>query len=781
MTINRTNPSTPSSAATTFSHSSLLASSPNSTAAEFSASSSQPPLPPASRPPLSSRATSTTLYPDSQSSSSFRPSVSRMRSRGRSITATDPSLLLSTSSPSHPSFLPSQSSASTTHHQSPSQRASPLPSVGLNPSIYPRSRAPTLSVLPSSTRQFESIEDEPDTPSRPRDADTWIKPKNPNQPTHGRGRSLSLGVQPLKNPPSSKRQSPANGPRSTTTSTAHKHGPPKRSKPWGESLFGFSNASVGNLGIGTNSRDQLWRYPEESDTEHSPTDRLESYHHQDGSDSSDIDSDEENASGSQDGSEASLRIRVQQHGSNLHLPLIPFNSLPRRPTLTFTSSSTTLLSNPPETDQNASSSHQTSYFYDDQNAFPPSLPTPALSSSSLSSYNFRPAHSRSSIDLVRNGDSLNEVTTTVSTARRVTTRELRQLAKGMIPTLIAIAIAFLCSFGIVIGLLRGLPIPPSFEGRIPKSSADIQLVSSAINRYMEHSTSGYLHTMLALGLAGVWTHAWSVPGSVVLNVLLGALLPAVPAVFFLTCSTTLGGFCSYLLSRPLSPLITLLFPTQLAVVRASIASPGLSTNAGGSKQTGFGSGPWRKLFVMRATGLVPWSGMNVACGVVGVRWDVFCGTFAAGSLSWNYVTSQVGALLMQISQPTNPSSDPQDPAPSESITSLLRDPSIIIKLVALSLLSLVPVLLKPKTTVTVQDGRGPPIETSASAGWWALPLLTRMGRGRGAAGMLGILQRSIGSIGAMASKWMGVDWMRGMEEGSTNSGHIREGLMSGTR
>lgn len=103
---------------------------------------------------------------------------------------------------------------------------------------------------------------------------------------------------------------------------------------------------------------------------------------------------------------------------------------------------------------------------------------------------------------------------------------------------------------------------------------------------------------------------------------MGALFPAIPAVAFLTLSTTIGGYFSYLLSQPLSPLITLLFPTQLAVVRASIAS-----TAGG--------GTWQKLFVMRATGLVPWSGMNVACGVVGVNWVVFCATFAAGGLSWN--------------------------------------------------------------------------------------------------------------------------------------------------
>jgi hypothetical protein len=232
------------------------------------------------------------------------------------------------------------------------------------------------------------------------------------------------------------------------------------------------------------------------------------------------------------------------------------------------------------------------------------------------------------------------VTTSVR-ARRVTGRELGKMAQEMVPTLIGIGLIFFGSFAVVWYLLTSLPIPPSLRGSLPKSTSDIRLLSSSITHYMAASPSGYgyLHTLVALGLTAVWTHAWSVPGSVVLNILIGALLPSLPAVLFLSFTTMLGGLCSYLLSRPLSPLISLLFPTQLAVVRASIAAPpstssshSLSTKAGGQQ---VGSGAWRKLLVMRATGLVPWSGMNVACGVVGVRWEVFCATFFVGSLSWN--------------------------------------------------------------------------------------------------------------------------------------------------
>jgi uncharacterized membrane protein YdjX (TVP38/TMEM64 family) len=42
-------------------------------------------------------------------------------------------------------------------------------------------------------------------------------------------------------------------------------------------------------------------------------------------------------------------------------------------------------------------------------------------------------------------------------------------------------------------------------------------------------------------------------------------------------------------------------------------------------------------------GIVPWSGINVACGVLGVSLrDCFLGTFI-GAIPWTAVTCQVGA------------------------------------------------------------------------------------------------------------------------------------------
>jgi hypothetical protein len=155
-----------------------------------------------------------------------------------------------------------------------------------------------------------------------------------------------------------------------------------------------------------------------------------------------------------------------------------------------------------------------------------------------------------------------------------------------------------------------------------------------------------------------------------------------------------------MLSRPLAPLIALLFPKPLAIVRSAIKGNDATASNGvyqPQKKAPDGNGVWRRLLVMRAMGLVPWSGMNVACGVVGVSWLTFLLTTAAGSASWSYVTASVGDILAQLALPKEPGNGDTDPNAGQSISSLLQDPALIAKMVILSLISLIPALFKVGT------------------------------------------------------------------------------------
>lgn len=96
------------------------------------------------------------------------------------------------------------------------------------------------------------------------------------------------------------------------------------------------------------------------------------------------------------------------------------------------------------------------------------------------------------------------------------------------------------------------------------------------------------------------------------------------------------------------------------------------------------SAPWVRLSILRLIGVIPWSGINIACGVCGVSIiDCFKGTFI-GSLPWTAVTCQIGDILQSVT--SNPSPTPK------SVQSLLASPEIITKLVLLTFLSLAPIL-----------------------------------------------------------------------------------------
>lgn len=104
-----------------------------------------------------------------------------------------------------------------------------------------------------------------------------------------------------------------------------------------------------------------------------------------------------------------------------------------------------------------------------------------------------------------------------------------------------------------------------------------------------------------------------------------------------------------MLSRPLAPLIAVVFPKPLAIVRSAISGSSEEKLANGKvlREGKPSTGVWRRLLIMRAMGLVPWSGMNVACGVVGVSPVTFLLTTAAGSASWSYVTASVSGIVIE--------------------------------------------------------------------------------------------------------------------------------------
>lgn len=134
------------------------------------------------------------------------------------------------------------------------------------------------------------------------------------------------------------------------------------------------------------------------------------------------------------------------------------------------------------------------------------------------------------------------------------------------------------------------------------------------------------------------------------NVLGGALFSPAFAVLLLATLTTVGSACATLLAMPLGPLITRFFPRALELTRHALegdsdASPSPPADGEFTKPK---SSAWVRLSVLRLIGVVPWSGINIACGVCGVSiWDCMLGCFI-GVLPWTAVTCQVSIRLSKL-------------------------------------------------------------------------------------------------------------------------------------
>lgn len=358
-----------------------------------------------------------------------------------------------------------------------------------------------------------------------------------------------------------------------------------------------------------------------------------------------------------------------------------------------------------------------------------SLPTPALSTQSLSRDGSRRGRrSRRNLSTQLQGGPADgwwvRVYRTYVSGGGSSTGKTAEVIRELGWTVAFLAGLFVVSFLLVVYAVQSMPITQLKS--MPTSTTDLQLLSHEIRHYMSSGSAGWWHTVAALCYIGCWKHAWSVPGAVVLNILVGSVFDPIPALGLLTLITASGSLGAYCLSRPLAPLIAVLFPKPLALVRAALAPDAIPRETVTPVQVS--SNPsdrpigapedrpnvWRRLLLMRAMGFVPWSGMNVACGVVGVDWRTFWLTTAAGSASWSYVTASVGNILSRLALPA--STAEAGVPPGESLTSLLRDPTLIAKLAFLTLITLVPVMLKRRNNNTRDDSddSSPPTPSMAS-------------------------------------------------------------------
>lgn len=230
----------------------------------------------------------------------------------------------------------------------------------------------------------------------------------------------------------------------------------------------------------------------------------------------------------------------------------------------------------------------------------------------------------------------------------------------------------------------------------------------SLKLYSQSSNKAFIHTLVVLGTFFTWKQSFTVPGSLIMNVVFGAIFGTYSATLYTSSLTAVGGVFCYLLSAPLAPLITSLpgLAKPLDAMRRAL-SPGRARASGRSvmiSNSGNGNvNVWTYLLLLRVLPIVPYGLMNIACGVLGVPLLPYAGTLAVGSIPWNFVTCQVGDLLQEIVEAL-PVEDVtvsglKDKAKSSAgggmraIVDRIWNREMVVKLVLLSMASLLPMVL----------------------------------------------------------------------------------------
>ncbi|KAG6837426.1 hypothetical protein H0H93_009520 [Arthromyces matolae] len=225
--------------------------------------------------------------------------------------------------------------------------------------------------------------------------------------------------------------------------------------------------------------------------------------------------------------------------------------------------------------------------------------------------------------------------------------------------IILVVLMFPISTALVVFCLYTLPISLAW----PRTIADVAQLGRELHGYTQSGLGPVAHVIGVMAITAIWKHAWSVPGSVVWNVLGGALFSPAYATILLTTLTMLGSACATLLAMPLAPFLAHFFPRALNMTRSALEGTSESEEASGQR-----SSPW------------------------------------------------IGDILQTVA--STPSPTPQ------SISSLLATPDIVLKLVFLSFLSLAPILGRDRLRLLISSPQSPSEEKNR---WqWVHQFRTRL-------------------------------------------------------
>ncbi|GAA95046.1 uncharacterized protein L969DRAFT_95978 [Mixia osmundae IAM 14324] len=234
---------------------------------------------------------------------------------------------------------------------------------------------------------------------------------------------------------------------------------------------------------------------------------------------------------------------------------------------------------------------------------------------------------------------------------------------ALLRPMLILAGLFVISLGLVVYLVSTIPTL-----QLPHSLSDVRAQTLALKQYGAAGTRQSLHVFTILCCLFVFKQAFSIPGSILMNILFGALYGTFLGTIYTCLLTAVGSSAAYGMAAICKDLVERFFARPLAITKGHLDSNPDDL--------------FSYLLLARFFPLLPYSVLNIVSGVLAVPLLPFFVTLVIGSGPYNFTTTQVGQLLAQVS------------AIDADALGSIWSPSLVIKLVLVTLISTVPLVFK---------------------------------------------------------------------------------------
>ncbi|GAA5902722.1 TVP38/TMEM64 family protein [Sporobolomyces salmoneus] len=269
--------------------------------------------------------------------------------------------------------------------------------------------------------------------------------------------------------------------------------------------------------------------------------------------------------------------------------------------------------------------------------------------------------------------------------------ESKKSLRDFVPQLIILVALFFSSFAVIFFFISTLP-----GLFLPHSVADLPALTATLSTYRASSFIAELHLFGVLTVLFLWKQCFSIPGSVLTNILFGALYGTTMGTWWACLWTATGSTGAYLIALVIAPLVEYYFATPLAMTRRALKLPD-STSApppGSPAVVPISSSDlFSHLLLARFFPLLPYSVLNVISGVLRLPLSPFFITLLIGSFPFNFATVSIGNLVaLAASDPSTPLGDK------------IWSKEVVLKLVAVTLISVLPLAFKEQLKRILSNG-----------------------------------------------------------------------------